>query len=231
MTLSDDLVIAYVDGETDVATTAHIEAQAMADPGLAARIAGHRRLRQQMGSMFAGALEEPVPRQLIEAVGIQPSVVDLATMRARRRVPAWVLGTGMAACLVLGLGIGAQVRGSGPITPDMYARGALATSLDRQLASQAQSGKAVRIGVSFKASDGRFCRTFQVHAKANVAGLACRDPSAWRVVAAAPDAGTDTTFRTAGSAPIAILQAAQSMMAGEAFDAQAEAQAKAHGWR
>jgi hypothetical protein len=88
------------------------------------------------------------------------------------------------------------------------------------------------MGLSFKAKDGRYCRTFQ-SARDELAGLACRHDGRWvaqTTAAWAPQASAD--YRTAASAvPPAVLAAVDSMSSGEVLDAPAERAARDRGWK
>lgn len=229
MTVTDEMLIAYVDGEADAAVRAAVEAQAAADPEFAERLARHTRTRSRFAGAFAGVLDEPVPQRLIDAVAAgEAKVIDLASRR--RGPPVWAIA-GMAACLVLGLIAGPLLRPMGPIGPAMNAQGQLALALDSRLASADQTGQAVRIGVSFKAHDGRYCRTFATSGEAGVAGVACRDPKAWHVLATASQPDSQAPFRTAAAAPPAVMTVVEQLISGEPFDAKAEQAARDRGWR
>jgi hypothetical protein len=111
----------------------------------------------------------------------------------------------------------------------MVAQGELAHALDTQLASAQASGAATRIGVSFAAADGRFCRTFD---SAAVAGLACHGDAGWQLMLTAPGAGPAASeLRQAASGDPHVLATAQELMAGEPLDAAAERRARDSGWR
>ncbi|HET9161481.1 MAG TPA: hypothetical protein VFN88_12790 [Caulobacteraceae bacterium] len=228
MTVTDEMLIAYADGEADEATRAAVENAIAADPAQRERLAAHRALRARFSSAFAGALADPVPQRLIDAVQAASQVVEPPM---RRPTPMWVPVAGMAACLALGLALGGQFAPKGSVGPDLTAQGQLAKALDSQLASADQAGRPVRIGVSFKAEDGRYCRTFQTTGQAGLAGLACRDPNAWRIEVASAQAAATGDFRTAAGAPPAVMQTVDQMMSGEPLDAAAEKAAKVKGWR
>jgi RNA polymerase sigma-70 factor, ECF subfamily len=68
MKYSDEILMAYADGELDEATRAEIDAAAAADPAVAAAIARHRQLRERLRAGFDRVLDEPVPRRLVEAL-------------------------------------------------------------------------------------------------------------------------------------------------------------------
>lgn len=188
--------------------------------------------RRRMAAAFDAVLHEPVPDRL-SALLAQPSaqVVDLGAARALRRgMSSWAAWGGMAATLLLGTLLGTRLAQTGEDGQGrLVATGAIARALDQQLASA--PGGAVAVQVSFKARDGRYCRSFSTAA---TAGLACREADgAWALQQlAAVDAGPGGGMRQAASAlPPAVLAAIDARMAGEALNAEQERAARDAGWR
>lgn len=259
MRITEELLMAYVDGEADGQTRAAVEAAMARDAGVRARVEAHRRLRGTLAGAFGAAISEPVPDRLLAAArdepgassGLRPAeIVDLAAVRARKQAPkapppsrrVWVQWGALAACLAIGviLARGLGSIGTSPMIGDRHgtlvAQGALSQALDQQIAgSPATPDQAVKIGVSFRATDKAYCRTFQVVRGDGLAGLACRAPEGWRVrvAAASPAHGVvQAGYRTAGSPiPTAVSATVDSMIDGAPLDAKAEAVAKARGWR
>ncbi len=142
----------------------------------------------------------------------------------------------MAACLVGGLVIGRVAMPviptlSGADEPSQIAAGPLAQALNT-LPSGRGAGP-ISIGLSFKDQTGLYCRTFHARGRAAVAGVACREPSAWRVRAISPaNPASDAAYRTAGSeTPPAVLAAVDAMIVGQPLDAAGETRAKAANWK
>jgi hypothetical protein len=73
---------------------------------------------------------------------------------------------------------------SGADDPAPIAAGPLAQALNTQTSGQAAGP--VRVNLSFKTASGVYCRTFQASGRSPIAGVACRDPDAWRVRAVSP---------------------------------------------
>jgi hypothetical protein len=190
--------------------------------------------RRRMAAAFADVLKEPVPDRL-RALLAEPAaeVVDLGAVRAQRRgMSNWAAWGGMAATLVLGTLMGTRLApsdGDGLDRGRLVATGSIAQALERQLASASDGPVAVQI--SFKAKDGRYCRSFSAAASA---GLACRDADGvWalqQVVAMAPS-GSSGMRQAASALPPAVLAAVDANMAGEAFNADQEKAARDAGWR
>lgn len=218
----EERLIAYVDGQLD--DRAAFEAEMAADPALAAEVARHQAVAGRIGQAFAPVLDEPVPPGLM-------ATASAANDRGPRfGLPQWAA---MAACLVVGVAAGRSVL---PETSPLTAKGGvlvvkndIGRALDRQLA--ADPG-VVKVGVSFRRADGRYCRTFQ-SAPDRLAGLACRDGGRWVAeIASAWTPARTGGYRTAGSdTPPEVLAAMDRLIAGDPLDAAAERAARDRGWR
>jgi len=253
MAITEEMIIAYADGELDAAGRGQVEAAMAADASIARQVEAHRKLRAAFAGAFGGVLDEPVPERLMAAAKRAPGapsadVVELAKFRkkpapAKRTVPRWMQGGAITATLllcVMAVRLLPAASSGAPVAIDpagqMAARGALASALNDQLASSASTGgdKAVVIGVSFRSNAGQYCRTFQVNRGAGLAGVACRTERGWAVpmTMASPAQPATTGYRTAASeTPAPVLDAVQGMIAGDPLGAKAEAAAKAAGWR
>lgn len=235
MTIHDEKLMAFADGELSAEERAEIEHAVANDPQLRSQLEARRRMRAELSGAYAGVMDEPVPERLLAAAhGPAPGqakIVDLGARRAAR--PQWSAREwgAIAASLVGGLLIGFGALRDNPaliaVTTDgLSARGALARALDTQLASDGAG--AVRIGLSFRANDGAYCRTFELNAQ-DTAGVACRNDDGWNVAMTAAQS-PQGEVRMAGASQV-VLAAVDEMIDGEALDAQAEARARDAGWR
>ncbi|RZI97718.1 MAG: hypothetical protein EOP39_27820 [Rubrivivax sp.] len=88
---------------------------------------------------------------------------------------------------------------------------------------------AVAVQISFKAKDGRYCRSFSTNASA---GLACREADgAWALQQVASVSASGRGMRQAASSlPPSVLAAVDAAMAGEALNAEQERMARDAGW-
>jgi hypothetical protein len=254
MTIPDELLAAYVDGELEGAERVRVE-QAMAeDAQLAQRVAQQRALRARLRGAFDGVLQEAAPQRRAQAAKLgAPSgpaqVIDLARVRAERARR----GSGqrivkvrrftIAASLVVGLMAGALIQrlsapGSATELHDgsLLARGALAHALNEQLAGAAPSGAEVRVGLTFRARSGNYCRTFALSGSRPLVGLACREQEQWHVLnlvgaEGSSLAGNGQNLRMVGSnLPPTLLQAVNDHISGEPLNAAAEVRARNNGW-
>lgn len=192
-------------------------------------------LQRRVSAAYEEVLEEPVPQRLSSLLA-PPKVVDLDAHRAQRSARrfgplTWAQLGGIAAGVLVGIAIGWQLAPGGDALVAgrdgaLVAAPRLARALDTQLASDRRD---VAVQLTFVDRDGRYCRTF---AAQQIAGLACRDTGRWAVLATANSESQVTgEMRQAASAlPRPVLDAVDARIAGAAFDATNERQARDRGW-
>lgn len=240
MNVTREMLAAYADGQLGADDAARVEAAIAKDPALAQEVEAHRALRETLSAHFAPILDMPVPDRLKTGLQTSAQVVDLAAVRrakkehaaARAPLPRWAMGGALAASLALGVMIGGQSRQGDQIRSEdgqLVASGALDKALTSQLASAQDDDAPVRILLSFKSGDGRYCRGFESGA---TSGIACRTGGNWDLVQTRSGGISESTeYRQAGSSATEIMAAAQEMAAGAALDAKAERAARDAGWR
>lgn len=248
MNITDAELQAFVDGELVQADAARIEAAMAVDVLVAARVARERALRGQLDGAFNPVLREGVPARLnavLEAGDDKDRALDVrisnaagavlphrstARARPRWRTPVIALAASVAAlAMAQWLRPSTSLVGTGE--SGLVARGALAAALDHALASTPQRGDAVTIGLTFRASDGRLCRSF-VAPGSHLSGLACRRRDGWQlsVLAAAAAAPGEVRQASSGMAP-EVQAAIDDRLQGEVMDGAQERAARAAGWR
>jgi hypothetical protein len=217
-------IAAFVDGELDPDARAAFDRDAAADPRLAADVERQRRLRARLAAAFDPVLHEPIPPALEMTVK--------AANDPGSGVRAWRTWGAIAASLVAGVLLGRLTLPDSPLVARdgrMVARGELARTLETALAADAGP---IRVGLTFRRSDGGYCRTFE-SGPDRLAGLACRADGRWvaeTVTAAAVDVPPE--YRTAGAeTPPEVLAAVDRLIAGDPLDAAAERTARGQGWR
>lgn len=260
MKYPDETLMAYVDNEVDADTRRVIDAAIASDPEVAARVALQRALVGQLQTAYAPIIAEPVPSHLLETLRDNQStprtdkVISLNAARAgkdsakdkaqenAKAAPRWswqMLG-GIAASLVIGVMLGRNGMPGNEVgmmsaqDGQLRARGTLAVALNTQVAGDAVVGEPVKIGLSYAAKSGAYCRAFMLKDGPS-AGVACRDNGDWRIqLLTREKAGNQagTTYRMAGSAmPDSILRLVDAEIAGEALDAAGERAAIQRGWQ
>lgn len=254
MTVPDEEVFAFVDGELPPEAMARIEAAMATDPQLALRVETQRSLRRLLSgahggtarpSEIRGAAEPPPASRPAEVIAFpgakakkeraktEPNAKPRAPKTPRPGdasglgLPAWV---GLSACLLIGLVVG-RLAAPPPVTLSgaddalPIATGALARALNTHASGPAEGP--VRVALSFRNRAGAYCRAFQASGRTPLAGVACRESDVWRVRAVAPfDASPAES-----PPPAALMAVVDAMIAGPPLDAAGEAKARADGWR
>lgn len=233
MSVTDEQIAAYSDGELAGDELARVESAVAADPELARKVEAHRALKAKLGAHFAPILNQPVPDRLAAMLQPEPQtaeVVSFGQERAKRglapMVRRWapIAGPALAASLVLAF---FQPWNSTDL-PTGYANDRLAGVLDTQLAAAQAAGADTRILVSFQNDAGEYCRAYRM---SDVGGIACRDSTGWEINREYTLDGAQTTeYRQAGS-EAELLAAVQDMAPDGALTAEEEAEAKSNGWR
>ncbi len=250
MEWSDEMLMAYADGELDADTAARLRTVLSARPDLAHKVEAYRQVQAQVATTYAPILNEPVPDRLAALLAEPPvrtaEVVDLATRRAsakaapvaarplHQRFAPWMA---MAAAVVVGVllstGDRPQFDGYAMIALQdgaPVAGGPLRTALETQLASSDQSGD-VRVGVTFASADG-YCRSFSAQGEAPVAGLACRTGEIWQIALLERGTAHDKAeLRTASGLSPALAAAIEARASGDMLNAAAERAARDRGWK
>ena len=256
MKYPDETLMAYVDNEVDSEVRLEIDAAMVGDPALAARIDQQRALVGKLQAAYAPIAAEPIPSRLLDAVrngdSAQPAdnVISLKAARASKNGTksasrwSWQMLGGMAASLVIGVIVGrsgmpgkeaAMVSAQ---NGQLLARGTLAAALSTQSGGDAVAGGPVKIGLSYAAKSGAYCRAFMLK-EGPSAGIACQDNGDWRIQLltreqAGNPAGSQVgaTYRMAGSAmPDSVLRLVDAEITGEALDAAGERAAIQRGWQ
>ena len=230
--MSDDPdFYAWLDGELPEPQASAMAERVAADPELTLFAEQHRALAGRLNAAFAPVLAGPLPDRLRRADEPRSAeVIDFAEARERRR--RWsVAGLAAAASLALGLAIGVTLprEGSSFRTEggQLAAARALGTALDSQLASAGERD-GVRLGLSFKDKDGRYCRSFTTEAQS---GLACRSGESWLVEGLVRSGASQGEYRMAAGQDPALAAIIDTRIAGEPLDAQAEARQVKRVWR
>jgi hypothetical protein len=242
MEITDELLMAYADGELDEETRVQVALALTQDSSLAERVQQHRRLRAQLNDAFAPVLDEPIPDRLTSAVEAPVrtggTVVELDSFRQAKNGPerqwAWPQWSAIAASLIVGVLIGRMADRTNEANvvargDSLVASGALARALDSKLSNE--EGEQL-IGMSFRSTDGEYCRSFTSRGEASIAGLACRLDDAWRVRVLSQASSGETPYRTAGSAlPPAVLAEIDAAMSGEPLTVEEEKVVRERKWQ
>lgn len=221
MTIDPETLMAYADSELDAVTAKRVERAMADDPALVQEVEQHRALAGRVASSYAGIAAAPVPDHLLAM--LQSNVVPLPQRGTRRH---WATAAAIAASLVIGVAMGrALLPGSQTDRFDPQVSAELAATLDAQLASTQPADAATRVGLTFRATDGMICRSYE---QQRAAGIACHDGEGWSQRHWIAKPRQDAAYRQAGSS--AIAEVAQRMMMGAPLDAEQERTAQKAGW-
>jgi len=268
MNIPDELLAAYVDGELQGAERARVEQAIARDARLAQRVAHYRAMRARLRGGFDSALHEPMPQRMLQVArsASRPAsaqVIDLARVRAERKrrnerrqllqPPRIAIAVSVLAGLLIGV-VGERLWGDGAVTEmhdgELVAQGVLADTLSNQLTDTSTPDSRFHVGMSFRAKDGDYCRTFSATDNPALAGLACREQDHWRILTVVGsqlpghEAGTASASTAAPASTAAggerrvawnlsglLLQTVREHMSGQPLDAAAEAKARGSDWR
>lgn len=238
--LDDEILMRRVDGELDPAEAARVDSVAAVNSAVSARLQALRGTRAAARDAYpiSPDVRDLDLARLIAAAPAQASPLTgigqaLAEAFAPRRALIW--GAMATAAFVGGLALGPLLGGRSDglrINRDGAVLDAgLVRMLDTGLTAEGADTRGRAIGLTFRDSEGDWCRTFTAR-EAAVAGLACREAEEWRLQVLAPLTSARGEVRTAGTeTPEVILTAIDAKISGEALDATAEAAARDGGWQ
>lgn len=238
---TDKEVHAFVDGRLDAETTARFAAQVRHDLALAERVARARALRRKLGIALPPStlLPQAVAAEAKSPAGTSKESSSAAATSARPvghalPSPLWWCAAALLA-VIAGL-IGWSLPRASPALlvqkgHALVAEHQLERALDERISAEGSTSEGILVSLSFKAGDGRYCRTFSL--ASGIDGLACRATAGW-MVEATGRAHTDSA--SAYGAPStelsnAVLAAISRWQAGAALTREQERQVRDAGWR
>lgn len=223
--ISDEMLIAFVDGELSVADRMRLQASLAEDSALAERLAVFAWSAELARDAFAEILTQPVPERLLAAIdSAQDAASKVVELPSRRRAALWkwaapAIAASLALFLVLGIGERRSHTASlsGACAGADYTRAL--QSLPSGVSDKAGGACSITVIASYRAPDDALCRSFQaidVSAHRASAALACHEAAGWVLVGASEmdRPGVGDSFRPAsGSAhdPIADWRSARHL--------------------
>lgn len=200
--ITDEMLMAYADGELDAATRARVEGALVEDTALAARLKVFTATRAALGALGrhdAASIGMPpglqaALRAKIEgaaAAGAAPAPATPADRvvpfqpRPARSVPLWTGALAASLALAVGLGGGLLLgSGSGSGGAGGPQGAALRAALDSVASGDTQSladGSTLTVIATFVSAQGAICREYEVARPAGVHSVevACDDGTGW----------------------------------------------------
>ena len=263
MNISDEIVSAYADDELSRAQKQRLEDQPVAELSLRIKAKKIRCLDALLKQTFP--LEDDIPQRFIETVTGRAGQIDKAANvipiggrgRKNRPRPGYWKPASLAASVTLMIG---AIAGSLLMTDDRQANfdpalaaaikpgaefrsgselhGVLEHTLSGASDRLAQNGAVFEPVLSFKGTNGNYCREFDLHYELEtVSALACRaDDASWRLTATAARATTglayDNDYQLAsGQDSEALDTAIDRLMAGAPLSKEEEQRLITRQWQ
>ncbi|UTY56135.1 anti-sigma factor [Massilia sp. erpn] len=249
MSFSDDVLMAYADGELDQATRHAIEEAMQRDAGLAERVARFKLTHAGSSEAAQGRRRQPQHQAIVvqlAAVRARKEASQQAARRARH-LWRWSWPVWTALLLTLALGMLAGRYGLMWLQTDavsesvvsreggLMAQGKLAAALEHQLMSNAVAAGGVRIGLTFVSVDGLYCRSFIADGNVqDLAGLACKNGGEWRLpllVQYVRPASPGASRQAAVEMPQVVQDAIDQRSGAQPLDERGERDAMRKGWK
>lgn len=240
--LSDEILMAYADGELDAETARSVEAAAATDPEIAQRIALFSRTGDLLGAAGRARPLETLPDSLVERVrqtlddarsGGDAKVLPFPARTASQPQEDF-LRYGLAASIALAVGLAAGYllpRGGGEAPGGALVAALEAPAVTQALAAlpsgqrQVVSGGEIEIIATFTNTDAELCREFEYgHSGATgLVSVACLSGDQWQTRFAVVGSVTDST----GYVPASSLDALDAYLTAIGADAPMSADEEA----
>jgi len=234
MDITDELIIAYVDGELDIELAKRLSIEIARDGVLRTRMEDQVRLKARIQSTYGALIHEVVPPRfgalLYDSYRPQPRRRYAGGMR---RDIGWFA---MAAAALLGVGVWSSRTHADLVAHSelgYVAAGALANALEHQSGEPAAGRHgSFRVVASFQDKDGRYCRLFEGSRKGS--GVACRTDARWQIIGLTSDKASPSaeSYRRAssGMSP-ALLAVVQDLGASEPLTPEQEKAVLSASWK
>lgn len=243
MKVTDEMLMAFADGELDRPTAEAVQRAAEADPALMRRLADFERTRTLAKAAFGGVLEEEIPQRLLSVVRPRPARV----FGFLRWEGGWLPPAAVVAASLAGFALAAILTPApAPEAPPLLAsHDTIAEILETTPSGETRlvAGSDAGPGGAFEATasylvPGGACRSFEMSLGADAEtgwrGVACRREGTWRIDMLAADPGATSggeTYATASDAAVQSLDAfLDAAGAGGSLDDAEERRLVESGW-
>lgn len=254
MTISDEKLSAFLDAELPENEMELIREQISEDETLANRLAELAMVDAQIAQHYSAIDARPLPDAIAKLLASAPTDVatpDVTTPDVATPVSATIIPfplwkkvqrglqqhAAVAACtaLVLGFGFAQLLPGNqdsslGDWNAIAAALNTTASGIEYKLADD----KRIKPRLTFVNEQGHYCRQFRVSdLQSSSETIACRIGDKWEpnITIHTQGASPEGDYQTATNSAAVLDQALDSMMHGEAFDAQAESTLIQRGWK
>lgn len=241
MTITDETLSAYLDGELSGEDRARVEAAIAADASLQARVKELDGATRRFTAAIREADKAPMPAGVENL--LRPKTDNVVAFNPRKQEPQKWAGPAAIAASLLALVVAAGLFGNGPrgagerltIAAGTIDRASpLHRALDRTASAEAAKvgGASIRPVATFRIAGGAICREFLAERGGGaVRAVACREDSQWSVKIAAQEAAAGGGYQTASGPGAAIGAFIDGAIVGDALGVDEERALIAAKWR
>jgi hypothetical protein len=209
--VTDEMLMAFVDGETDAATAAMVEKALAADPGLALRAQDFRRSKALLRDAFGDVRREPVPEALLAAVVRADQAGTIVAFPYRHKLR---FALPLAASLAVAFGVAGYFVGqTTPDTDDLLGHAAIADALGETVSGDSRtlklaSGDALLRTLATYRIEGGICRSFDLSGSdIALTGVGCDRGAGWNVDLTVAQASNNGLYAPASGAALSSIDA------------------------
>lgn len=258
--ISDEMLMAYVDGELHGSDRAAVENYLSNVPGGVERLRIFERTGRGLSDLFDQPMREPVPQRLLDAVKPTAEVVSFDPAKRanwRQEIASWPLALAASLTILAAVGsaywlssqsgrapngnVGIEVAGNGARIASQAVASVLDTIASGTTApiSVDGQGAAIKPVFTFATAGDGFCRQYLITTHDNTAygSVACKLPDgSWRVeVQEAFDGPASSDGKIAPASghagPKSVEDTVDRLIDGDVLDLEAERAVMARGWR
>ena len=215
-TPSDEMLMAYADGELDPGSAETVARAAAANGQVAARIEAFRASRQAARETFADALSEASPDRLLATLRAEApptgTGATVAAFRPRRRLRMAMLPLAAAIVLAAALGVLLTGRGSDESFEQTADGSVIAEHLSRLMSGTetevtSGGGRAILRAIgAYRIPDG-ICRSFALTSERAISrGIGCDKGAGWSVEAMIAEAPPGDSFAPASDSATEAME-------------------------
>ena len=262
MKLSEEKLMAFVDGELSAEEAEGVKRELETNEQYQRKVNEFKQTRQLLNDAYSDILQEPVPQKFLDMLAPPceqqtktqtENIVDLSVQRKAKFTsfrPMQQVAIAASVALVIGGLVGHQMgSGQSDITHQLAQADAgfvvVGNPLHQALestpsntiyAAASAGGDFIKPIMSFKSTDDRYCREFEINADSSISvGVACRSNEQWQVevllAAGQRPAGSVDYQPASGFSEAALTAVLDNLWSGDAFDAQQESQLISNRWR
>lgn len=242
MTISDEKLSAFLDAELPADEMEAIRQQLIFDDSLSNRLAELAMVDERIAQHYASIDTRPMPAAISQLLAAEPhksaQVISFPLWKRFQRGLQQGLqqhaSVAASTALVLGFGLAQLLPASNHSNAGNW--DAIAQVLDNTTSGTENTlvdGKQIKPRLTFINQEGNYCRQFALLDKNTRAeNIACRNNGEWQLTMTVYSADTAKSgdYQTATGGSL-LDNALDEIMRGDAFDAQAEAQAIKRHWK